>query len=55
MVKTLSFYDVKLKKKVNSTNYKIVSRMVKGNKRMFAVATIKGRELWRVLPAGFKK
>jgi len=55
MAKTLSFYDVKSKKKVSSSKYKVTSRMVKGNKRKFAVAMYKGRELWRVLPNDFKK
>ena len=55
MVKTLSFYDVKLKKKINSNDYRIVTRVVKGNKRKFAVTTKNGRELWRVVSKDFKK
>lgn len=38
MTKTLSFYDLKAKKKFETSNYKTVTKMVKGNKRKFAVA-----------------
>ena len=52
MPKELNFYDVKARKKFTTNKYKIVSRMVKGNKRKFAIAKsphsdIKGS--WRVL------
>lgn len=51
MPENLSFYDVKAKKKFSSSDYKEVSRMVKGHKRYFAVAKApSGIEAWRILP-----
>jgi hypothetical protein len=56
MAKTLEFYDVKQKKKVKKSDYRIVPKIVKGKKRKFAVARSKaGYEMWRVLPSDFKK
>lgn len=57
MVKVLEFYDVKARKKFKTSKYRITSRMVKGNKRFFAVAISPKTkiEAWRVLPKGFKK
>lgn len=47
----LKFYDVRARKSFFTNKYKKVSRMVKGNKRMFAVAKApSGVESWRVLP-----
>jgi hypothetical protein len=46
MSESLSFYDVKNKKKFNSANYKVVTK----SGRKFAVATgPKGNECWRIL------
>ncbi len=47
----LSFYDVKLKKKFTTTDYKIVKKEAKGRERYFAVAksTAGDHECWRVL------
>ena len=44
-METLSFYDLRAKKKFTSSNYKIVNR--KG--RRFAVTTHNGTECWRIL------
>lgn len=53
MAKTLSFYDVKTKKKFNSSNYRLVTK----NKRTFAVTKSPSgsHECWRVVGKDFKK
>jgi hypothetical protein len=46
----LSFYDVRLKKKFKTSEYKIVTKKVQGRSRRFAVATSPGgTPAWRVL------
>ena len=52
MAKRLSFYDVKAKAKFTTSKYTIKTRIVKGNRRRFAVAKspITGVMSWRVLP-----
>lgn len=47
----LSFYDVKLKKKFSTDNYKVVMKKAKGRERYFAVAKSEAgpHECWRVL------
>lgn len=47
----LSFYDVRLKKKFSTDDYKIVKKKAKGKERYFAVAksTAGDHECWRVL------
>lgn len=57
MVKRLDFYDVKEGKKFTSQSYTVKVKIVKGNKRKFAVATspYTGNKAWRVLPKDFKK
>ena len=58
MVKILEFYNVRTKKKFKTSNYRIVGKIVKGNRRQFAIAMTPGKnkfEAWRVLPKGFKK
>ena len=46
----LSFYDMKGKKKFKSSNYKIVTRKVRGKDRKFAVAKApSGISAWRIL------
>jgi len=47
----LSFYDVKLKKKFSTDEYRIVKKTAKGRDRYFAVAksTAGEHECWRVL------
>lgn len=47
----LSFYDVKLKKKFTTSDYRIVKKEAKGKERYFAVAksTAGEHECWRVL------
>jgi len=49
----LSFYDVKLKKKFETDDYRIVKKEAKGRTRYFAVAksTAGEHECWRVLSA----
>lgn len=51
MAEMLEFYDVKEKKKFKTSKYKVVTRMVKGNKRRFAVAKSPYNKIdsWRVL------
>lgn len=51
-MKELSFYDLKAKAKFKTSRYVIKTRMVKGKKRRFAVATSPktGIKSWRVLP-----
>ena len=52
-MKELSFYNVKTKKKVKSTKYKLVSKRVRNGTRYFAVAFVKGQELWRIVSKDF--
>jgi hypothetical protein len=53
-MESLSFWDLKGKKKFNSTDYKIVSKSVKGNTRKFAVALApSGIQSWRIVSKNF--
>ncbi len=50
MAEALKFYDVKGKKAFHSSEYRIVTKDVKGKARRFAVAKApSGIEAWRVL------
>lgn len=50
MAKKLNFYDVKRKKKFQSSNYSLKSKSTKRGKRYFAVAKApSGIESWRVV------
>lgn len=46
----LKFYDLVKKKSFTSSNYRIVTKMVKGNQRRFAVAeNDSGNQSWRIM------
>lgn len=47
----MQFYDVKAKKKFDTSKYTIKTRVVQGRKRNFAVATspLTGIECWRII------
>lgn len=51
----LSFYDVKLKKKFSTDDYKIVKKTAKGRERFFAVTKSQAgpHECWRVVSKDF--
>ncbi len=49
-MKKLKFYDLKKRKSFFSSNYKIVTKLVRGKKRNFAVAkSPSGIESWRII------
>lgn len=54
--KKISFYDLKKKKKFYSKDYEITTKIVRGHRKKFAIATspFTGIEIWRVLPKNFK-
>lgn len=56
-MKRVKFYDFKTKKSFSTSDYKIKTQLVKGNKRKFAVTTkgLGNGELWTALPKDFKK
>lgn len=49
--KALTFYNVKLRRKVTTNNYKIVKKETKSGTRLFAVAQFRGTEMWRIVGA----
>ena len=57
MAKELNFYDVKAKEKFFSKDYKIVTKLVRGSNRKYAVAEspLTGIQAFRSLPKDFKK
>jgi len=49
-MKELQFYDLKTKRKFKSSNYKVVTKQVRGKPRKFAVAKApSGIASWRIL------
>jgi hypothetical protein len=46
----MKFYDIKRKKSFETTKFKVVTKLVKGRKRKFAVATApSGMKVYRVM------
>lgn len=49
--KALTFYNVKLRRKVTTSDYKIVKKKTKSGTRLFAVAEFRGTQMWRIVGA----
>lgn len=57
MKEPLEFYDIKLKTKFTSSDWRIETREAKGSLRYFAVTAVPGedREAWRIISKDFAK